>query len=214
MAKANSELMVSQFLTNSAPAISAHGATCLAIAFPKSRSANYGAAVNFARHASFYEESEVEGNLYHFAAFGTDRAQVSFALSVTKLLLKIKGTMFYAGGKLIMERFRIESVLSCYLTACGSKDYRAHCHTVINDPFQLRSPAAEKFSMSIMDFMRDDSHAPTVQCLFPCRYLATYSDMGLSGRHPSSQEDQIQAAAVRRGCDWCPSFHPEDFKKL
>ena len=214
MSTAKNELMVSQFLTNSAPAISANGATCLAIAFPKSRSANYGAAVNFARHASFYDESEVESNLYHFAGFGTDRTQVTLALSVTKLLLNIKGTMFYAGGKLVMERFRIESVLSCYLTACGSKDYRAHCHIVINDPFQVKSATSDSFSLDMMDFVRMDSQAPAVQCLFPCRFLAGFSDMGLSGRHPSSQEDQIQAAAVRRGCDWCPSFHPEDFKNL
>jgi hypothetical protein len=214
MTMAKNELVASQFLTNTAPAISEQAGTCLAIAFPKSRSANYGAAVNFARNAVHYTDTEIDGNTYHFAGFGTDRAQVTLALSVTKLLLNIKGTMFYAGGKLVMERFRIESVLSCYLTACGSKDYRAHCHTVINDPFGSKSLPGEKFSMSMMDFIRDDSQAPAVQCLFPCRFLAGFTDMGLSGQHPSSQEDQIQAAAVRRGCDWCPSFHPEDFKKL
>lgn len=221
MTTAKNELMISQLLAKAGPIgaiegtlTQGNGASCLAIAFPKTRSANYGAAVSFARRAVFYEETEVEGTLYHFAGFGSDRAQVSLALSATRLMLNIKGTMFYAGGKLVMERFRIESVLSCYLTACGSKDYRAHCHTVINDPFQVKSAASDSFSLDMMDFVRMDSQTPTVQCLFPCRFLAGFSDMGLSGRHPSSQEDQIQAAAVRRGCDWCPSFRPGDFKKI
>ena len=214
MPDGNFDLATSQFLTNTELATASLNGICLVVAFPKSRSVNYAASVHFAKQANLYEEREIAGKLYHFSAFGQDRSQASIALSVTNLLLKIKGTSFYAGGKLIAAPYRIQSVLTCYLESCGANDYRAHCHKVINDPFQSHSQPEERFSMSMMDFLRGPSQAPAVQCIFPCRYLASYSGTGLSSQHPSSQVDQIQAAAVRHGCDWCPSFHPEDFKKI
>ncbi len=196
------------------PSLTTGVESCLAVAFPKSSSKNYPTAVHFAKQGIAYEEGSVQGLLYHFAVFGKDKAQAVSALSVTNLLLKLKGTSFYAGGKLIAAPYRIQSVLTCYLESCGSTDYRAHCHKVINDPFQVRQQAEERFSESIFDFLRSPSQAPAVQCLFPCRYLAGFSSIGLSGLHPSSHEDQIQAAAVRNGCDWCPNFNQKNFKQL
>jgi hypothetical protein len=212
MSDGNFDLATSQFLTNTATT-SLNG-ICLVVAFPKSRSGNYAASVHFAKQANLYEEREIAGKLYHFSAFGKKRDQAAIALSVTNLLLKIKGTSFYAGGKLIATPYRIQSVLTCYLESCGTTDYRAHCHKVTNDPFQSQSQQEERFNVSIMDFLRGPIQVPAVQCIFPCRFLASYSGAGMSSQHPSSQVDQIQAAGVRHGCDWCPNFQPTDFKKL
>ena len=30
----------------------------------------------------------------------------------------------------------------------------------------------------------------------------------------ASPQDQIQAAAVKEGCAWCPSFDPAGFRKI
>jgi hypothetical protein len=48
--------------------------------------------------------------------------------------------------------------------------------------------------------------------LFPCKHLHPY--FKFQKGHPSSPENQIQAAGIDRQCDWCPNFRPADFKKM
>ena len=180
----------------------------VAVSFPKSRSAGYAAAVNIAQQAAKYGEAEMSGTLFHYAAFGRSREQVALALAVTRYLEGIKAVQFYAGGKLILERFRIESVLTCYLEACACTDHLAHCNKVVTTPFSGAVADNELVSLDL-----DDLRAPAGY-LFPCAFLLQWGAPGLQRGHPSSPQDQIQAMAVRKGCDWCPNFKPGDFKKL
>lgn len=180
----------------------------VAVSFPKSRSAGYAAAVNIAQQAAKYGEAEMSGTLFHYAAFGRRREQVALALAVTRYLEGIKAVQFYAGGKLILERFRIESVLTCYLEACACTDHLAHCNKVVTTPFSGAVADNELVSLDL-----DDLRAPAGY-LFPCAFLLQWGAPGLQRGHPSSPQDQIQAMAVRKGCDWCPNFKPGDFKKL
>lgn len=180
----------------------------VAVSFPKSRSAAYSAAVNIAQQADKYGEADMNGTLFHYAAFGRSREQVARALSLTRYLEGIKAVQFYAGGKLILERHRIESVLTCYLEACACNDHLAHCNKVVAAPFSGAVADNELVSLDL-----DDLRAPAGY-LFPCAFLLQWGAPGLQRGHPSRPEDQIQAMAVRKGCDWCPNFKPGDFKKL
>lgn len=180
----------------------------VAISFPKSRSAGYAAAVNVAQCADKYRESEVNGTLFHYAVFGRSREQVAFALSVVRYLEGVKAAQFYAGGKLILERPRIEAVLTCYLEACACNDYRAHCNKVVPIPFSREAADDTAITLDLDDIRATSGY------LFPCSFLLQWGAPGLHSRHPASPTDQIQALAVRKGCDWCPNFKPDDFKKL
>lgn len=179
----------------------------VAVSFPKSRSAAYAAAVNVAQQADKYGEAEMNGTLFHYAAFGRSREQVARALALTRYLDGIKAVQFYAGGKLILERPRIESVLTCYLEACACNDHRAHCNEVVSDPFRRSIDNHVDFSLQL-------DVKPWDHYLFPCRFLLQWGTPTMPPEHPSSPSDQIQAMAVRKGCDWCPNFKPGDFKKL
>ncbi len=47
--------------------------------------------------------------------------------------------------------------------------------------------------------------------LFPCSFLKPR--FRFQTDHPASPQDQIQAAAVKEGCAWCPYFDPAGFRK-
>lgn len=180
----------------------------VAVSFPKSRSAGYAAAVNIAQQAEKYGESEIGGTLFHYAAFGRSREQVALSLSATRYLEGIKAVQFYAGGKLIIERMRTESVLACFLEACACNDHRAHCNKVVSNPFWMEAADDSAVTLDLDDIRS------TAGYLFPCAFLLQWGASGMHSRHPASPEDQIQSMAVRKGCDWCPNFRPSDFKKL
>lgn len=180
----------------------------IAVSFPKSRSAGYSAAVNIAQQADKYAEADMNGTLFHFAAFGHSREQVAFALSAIRYLEGIKAVQCYAGGKLVLERYRVESVLTCYLEACACKDHRAHCNKVVTNPFN--GPVLDNGRVDL-DF---DGSGSVGGYLFPCAFLLQWGNPGIQHGHPASPQDQIQAMAVNKGCDWCPNFKPADFKQL
>lgn len=150
----------------------------------------------------------MNGTLFHYAAFGRSREQVGRALSLTRYLAGLKAVQFYAGGKLILERLRIEAVLTCYLEACACDDTRAHCNTVVANPF-VRDLTDNGAIDLDLDYLRTSAGY-----LYPCAFMLQWGGSGLQKNHPSSPKDQLQALAVRRGCDWCPNFKPDDFKKL
>lgn len=76
---------------------------------------------------------------------------------LARYLEGIKAVQFYAGGKLILERMRIESVLTCYLEACACNDHRAHCNKVVTTPFTGGFADNDVVSLDL-----DDLRAPAV----------------------------------------------------
>lgn len=177
----------------------------VAVSFPKSRSAAYAAALNIAQQADKYSDTEVNGTLFHLAAFGRNQEQVARALSLCRYLSGLKSVQYYAGGKLIIERHRIDDVLSCLMEANACNDHRAHCNQVISDPFRLTDKIGVSFEL--------DDMKPVTSYLLPCMYLTKFGAVTLHKNHPATPEDQIQALAVKRGCEWCPNFKYGDFKK-
>ena len=188
----------------------------IATVFPKSRGSGYDAAVNFARQAARYEEAEIGKTLFHFAAFGRTREQAALALTLVRNLRGTKGLQLVAGGKLIQDAFRSEAVLQCYLEASGLPDPRAHCVQIVHESHLVERFLSGHTSASSIDvadvmrnaFERDDGAGEKVY-EFPCRYLLSRGFKFQPG-HPSSEANQLRAAAVRDGCDWCPCFPKEE----
>lgn len=186
----------------------------LVVIFPKTRSASYAAAVNLAQQAVLYSETDVGGALFHVAGFSADKDQAARALSLVRFMHSIKGFQIYAGGKQLQDWPRVETVLACYLEASACKDPRAHCQMVVHAEHLVERYYSSRPSGGVsldLDWMKSNAVDGGV-VVFPCRYLLSRNFRFQVG-HPSSLEDQMQAGAVREGCDWCPNFKPTELRQ-
>lgn len=177
----------------------------MSVSFPKSRSSSYDAAVNVARQAILYDEQMLGKSLYHFAVFGKTREQALRAFSVLRYLGSIKGLEVYAGGKRFQKQSDFEKVLECYIeaTACDNPD--AHCHVMV-PPDHLQQSYSRAVSFTVdLDDMPDIGKPEEKLVEFPCRYLRLRNFRYQPG-HSASKAEQLQAGAVRFGCDWCPNL--------
>lgn len=198
----------------------------LIIAFSKSSSPNYGAAVDLAKMASKYSENLIGKSTMHKAVFFADRLQMSRALALLRYVKSWKSTQLYAGGKLLSSAHRTEEVIDCFLTASACNDWRAHCNRTIRNPFADDSERTRWIGsdLAMPGFGKINGQLAVIEpkrqafqkYLFPCKFMTRYGEIHfrLDPHSPVSETDQIQAMAVRNGCDWCPNFRPSDFKKL
>jgi len=181
------------------------------IAFSKSNSKNFAFALSIAQGASRYAITEIGGRQMYFVAFARTQADAGRASSLLSYVNGWKGTMIFSCGKLIPNGYQVSLVIECFLESCSCRDSKAHCQTIIDDPFSV---VTQNLSMSIS--IRLVERPPIKQEVkidryaFPCKYL--FGWFRFQKDHPSSPQDQIQAAGVSRGCDICPHFKPDDFK--
>lgn len=178
----------------------------IAVVFPKTKSASYDAAVNLARQADQYAEQTLGTSLFHLAGFGRSREQVARALAVVRYLRSVKGFQIYAGGSALQEASRVEDVLQCYLEASGCTDPRAHCVVVVDEATLHAVGGGVRVGAMLDRAWHDVLSSATKHRAFPCRHLL-HRNFRFQPGHPSSEIDQLQAAAVREGCDWCPNLN-------
>ncbi|AEV24602.1 hypothetical protein Dsui_0182 [Azospira oryzae PS] len=184
----------------------------VAVVFSKTRGSGYDAGVNFSKQASLYEEVALGASLFHFAVFGKNREQAALALALIRNMRSTKGLQIIAGGKLLQEWPRVESVLSCYLDSSALPDPRAHCCQMVHESHLVeRFLSGADLPYIQLDFLNPTKDRAGIVVAFPCRYLRSRNFRFQPG-HPSSAEDQLLAAAVREGCDWCPNFQPDKGK--
>ena len=168
----------------------------LAIMFCKSSSPNYQMAVAVAKSAQGYSDGEFCGRVLHFVLFGKTHEEAVKAKSLASYVGQWKGSQVFAGGKTAQTFYEIFQVLDCYLTASACRDPKSHCHVV--------TPEYEIHPDDIKD-------GPFI---FPCRHLQSWQFHDINRNHPSTIQDQLQAAAIHRGCDWCPNFNSADLTKF
>ncbi len=198
-------------LTKKVDLVKASRSSLLALSFTKSSSQSYRLAVHLAQQAAFYYEEKVGPHTIHSVAFKKDREDAARAVSLLQYVGGWKSTQVFASGKVLQDRFRISQILRCYLEAAACEDWKAHCYTVVDDPFAARhygdgpsiviSARPLQFSQEIDEF------------LFPCSYLNPFFRRK-SDKHPSDHVHQIQAAAITIGCDMCPYFSVNEYKKV
>ena len=161
----------------------------LGVMFTKSSSSSYKIAVSVAKGAARYYENDFDGTMAHFVLFDKTREEAIRAKSLLEYAKTWRSTQVFAGGKGLASAYRAISVLECYAIAKSCNDYRAHCYVV-----------PQNYSYN---FTEDQN------LIFPCRFIYGFSDRRILANHPSSVEDQFQALAIRRGCDFCPYFNAE-----
>lgn len=189
----------------------------LVVMFPRSRAASYMSAVEAARLASLYRETVTDGKVVnHVCAFAKSQQQMSLALMVMNWVGDLKGVQVYASGRILSEPRSVAPVLDCYLTALTCTNWRAHCNVIVADPFRRDEFTGVSLTINSFGEIGGMDDTPDVSYLHPCRLVhdRRWSRHALSPDHPASPADQIQAHAASIHCEWCPNFHPEDFRKL
>jgi hypothetical protein len=185
----------------------------LALSFSKSASPVYPLAVNIAQGAAKYAELEVSRKPVHLVAFAKTRDEAARALALIGYVSGWKTTQVFAGGRLMQRPYTVQQVLDCYLGASACHDRTAHCHRVIDDPYDTQLDLEDAFTIRVSTGPEPPRQRVEIdRYLFPCSLLKDRFRFQVD--HPASPEDQIQAGAVRDGCDWCPLFDPRDYGRI
>ena len=105
-------------------------------------------------------------------------------------------------------------MLDCYLEASACDDRSAHCEKVVDDPYDTQ---LDREAGGITIHLTTGTELPRKRVeidryLFPCSLLN--DRFRFQTDHPASPRDQIQAGAVKQGCDWCPHFDPDAYRKV
>lgn len=149
------------------------------ISFPKSSSTLYQRNLEHAKKAmEFITEGEGRATR-HTARFTVDQFAV-----MNKLLSNVKrlrGVTVSVGG-ITVNPFYASLTAECYMQSLLANDHRAYC---CHETYPIPKDSDIKLAI-----------------LSPCRILAVTPNEN----HPSSFEDQFQAAAVRQGVWWCPNL--------
>lgn len=200
-------------ITKRADPLTASYKNLLSVTFAKSTSPTYPLAINIAQGAAHYEELVISNKHVHFASFAKTREEVGRAHTLIHYITGWKSVQIFAGGKLIQNIWQVNQVLQCFLEASGCNDWTAHCHIIIDDPY-IEKPEERGISFSIrMEEKPALKKAVEIdRYVFPCSFL--HQRFQFQTDHPSKPQDQIQAAGVAAGCDWCPNFKPVEYKKI
>jgi hypothetical protein len=171
----------------------------LVVAFPKTNSKNYAFAVQIAESAERWAIVEIKGQSMHVVAFGKTQVEGGRAATLLTYSLGWKGTLLFVRGRLLRDSYEVREVIECFVQSCECTDFKAHCHRVMNDP---------KYS----PYDYPSGRRKIDRYIFPCKRLMPW--MHFDSEHPSSYQDQIQAAGVKHACTVCPNFRPQDFVKI
>lgn len=170
----------------------------IGVAFPKSSSRSYQMIVDLARKASFYGEVEIGDKTFHCAVFGKDKSQASNAVIVIDSVKDWKHTRIFVRGRILERHYNVVDTLKCFLDSLDSLDTKAYCHFVYRD-------IADEFTINHVTL--------NGAYLVPCRRLQGFVREIV--RYPvGGPEADVQAAAIRRGCFWCPHFNPKEFRQI
>jgi hypothetical protein len=184
----------------------------LVIAFPKSSSRNYPLAVSVAEAAERYAVIAIGGKPMHVAAFGKTQADAGKALALLEYTHGWKGKLIFSRGRMIQNSYEVSQIVRCFLEACLCRDRKAHCYQIIDEPFSVVQDMRMSISITLVEKPPIKQEIQVDRYAFPCKFLFPW--FKFQEGHPSSWQDQIQAAGVRRGCDVCPHFVADDFKKV
>ncbi len=189
----------------------------MVVLFPKSNSKNYPFALSVAQSATRYGQLEFKGKPANVAAFAKNKEDASRARILLEYAAGWKGTVIFINGQIEYSAWSVQKLLACYLKSCSCNDHKAHCFSIIDDP---RTQENKDYSMGMsINLSFGEPKSPKYfeeieidEYIFPCKFLNGYFKFDL--QHPSSFKDQIQAAAVDRGCSWCPHFDENNFQKI
>ena len=185
----------------------------LVVVFTNVKSPNYDHAVSVAQGAEHYATTAVGKSVFHIAAFGKSQDQVGRLLALLGLIANWTTVQYFSRGRALItrnERNRADDVAQCYHSALSCNDYKAHCHVVTDRVFKDRRSQAAKMRIDLNQILSDVKESP--RYVVPCRLISGYP--WIDTDHPSTWENQLQAAAVERGAHVCPYFDVSAFEQV
>lgn len=190
----------------------------LIIVFSKSSSKNFSLVLSAANGAKKLLKTNIGGLETYFVCFGKDRIDTERAITILDYVYNWKGIQVFSKGRLLKDLYRVKDVLNCYLNSIICRDYKAHCFTIIDDPFS-EIKRGLTLTIPIKINIPTNKNIPQLKkrneikrFSFPCTYVFPYTRFQKD--HPSKAEDQIQASAVAMCCDWCPNFNADNWQKV
>jgi hypothetical protein len=186
-----------------------------AVVFQKSTALSYPLAVKIAKAADKYYESLIGKRLIHCAIFNKTPENASLAVSLIECVGNLQGVQVWVLGEIVLNPFNVSETLKCYYTSLLCDDPKAHC-VVYHKDSDRDWDSVMKIGISLAGVKyQEPRHLNIRQYLIPCRRIDNpYGPSGLCPFHPSSLEDQVQAMAVTKGCNWCPHFDKHNLKVL
>lgn len=182
------------------------------VLFVKSRSDAFPWAFEVASRAQLFAERDLDSLKLFVAGFVSTFEGAAQAMDLIHYVRGWKGTHFYAQGRMVIGEmepaFLMESVLQCFADSCASRDYRAHCFRLIDNPFDPLAPYRNLEHIA-PHFRHVEAKSDDGTYIFPCKHMLQW--FRAQRDHPASIKDQIQAEGVDKMCDVCPRFEPDDF---
>ena len=186
----------------------------LVVVFSKSTSKSFPLALSVCSNLDKFWTIDVGGKEAYFACFDKNQVDAARAVVLLGYVRGWKGVQIFSQGKLLNDAYEVEGVLECYTESKSCRSLSSHCHKVVDDPFS--DEITNDTSMGITIRVTEDPvykyEAEVDRYLFPCKFLLNRFDFQRD--HPASPQEQIQAGAVEEGCDWCPNFSPDEWKKV
>lgn len=161
-----------------------------ALKFITNKKKNYAHVIDLCKRADSY--AEVDGQ--HAVMFYRTKEGARLAAIVIEEM-RIAGWKFtiFANGQIQTNKFRLVNMLDCYSTASSMRNPKAHCHYVIEDPYNDADP--------------EDTKPPTM--LVHCQYAKDFFNLPRRNVDPDSA---FEAAAIERCANLCPAFKPIELK--
>lgn len=183
----------------------------IVIAFPHSNSKNLPIVLSIAQGASTFGFTEIGNKKMYVAQFAKTQDDAGRASALLEYINNWKGTLLFSQGKILPFSYDQAQVINCFLDSCLCSDKKAHCYTIIDDPF-IDPPQNHGFSLSIRLTERPSYKVEHKidRYAFPCKQL--YRRFRFERDHPSTPQSQIQAAGVGQSCNICPNFEPNAFR--
>ncbi|MGN5537807.1 hypothetical protein [Alcaligenes sp. Lyrl_28] len=181
------------------------------VAFPKSTSKNYSAALSLAQHASQFKVANIGDTLMNIALFDKTTKDAQTAVALIQRVGEWKGVMIFSNGVRAKRWYEVTETLNCFIQSAQCRNPLAHCVSIIDDP---EAPPSMRNIVSIVEGSRPIK-TKTVgirRFAFPCRLLLR--DMKIERGHPASIPDQIHAAGVAHNKLLCPRFNPDAYAQV
>lgn len=144
----------------------------------------------------------------HIAIFSATKNDAVRAIALLELISDWKGVQIFSNGLKLDHSYYAQQVIRCFIKASNCLNPKAHCQIVIDDPKAEIPPA--NFTITFSTKPKIKVAKEIEQFTFPCKYLHGY--FRYQKNHPADISEQIQAAAVERGCSWCPNFSEKNLK--
>lgn len=177
--------------------------------FDSNRKANFERVKKMCAKASYFIEEPAGKKSMFLVVFEKTAEQVRLASAITSELHSAswKYTLF-ANGRVQRNKHALLNTLDCMAVASRCKDHRAHCHQILEDPFEeTERPIGLTFSIFNVS---EESDEPKEFWTLPCKMLDGF--VKFDRRLKANPAAQLDAAAVARNVNLCPFFAPSEFK--